>query len=156
MKLLRRIVTGIVAVNVLLIGAAVFVRRLLPQFGDDSTETFAVVAAMDGAEFASRADPFKGASITSYLGGADIDLSEAVIHGEAHLEIRAVLGGVAVRVPDTWRVEVMRSVVGGEVVNATDPDAAGEDAPLLLVTATVVFGGVLIAVPSEEKASAQV
>lgn len=155
MKLVRRLLAAVVVINALLVGAAVFVRRLLPQFGDESSETFALVAAMDGVEFASRANPLKGGSITAYLGGADLDLTEAVIDGEAHLEIRAVLGGVAVRVPETWRVEVMRSVVGGEVVNATEPDAVGDDAPLMLITANVVFGGVAIGVPSEKGEGAQ-
>lgn len=155
MKLVRRLLAAVVVLNALLVGAAVFVRRLVPRFGDESSETFSLVAAMDGVELVSRANPFKGGSITSYLGGADVDLTGAVIDGEAHLEIRAVLGGAAIRVPAGWRVEVMRNVVGGEVVNATEPDAGGDDAPLLLVTANVVFGGVLIAVPSEERSEAQ-
>jgi hypothetical protein len=54
------------------------------------------------------------------------------------------MGGVDVIVPAHWRVEVMgRSILGG-VGNLTEPDSPDEDAPLLLVDALALMGGIEI------------
>jgi hypothetical protein len=54
------------------------------------------------------------------------------------------MGGIDVVVPPGWRVEVMgRSVMGG-VANLTDPDVLADDAPVLLVDALAMMGGIEI------------
>ncbi len=144
MRVLRRVALGVVLLNVLLVVAAQVAKRMLPAYGDDDSDVFAAVAAMDGTEVVNRSDSFRAGSGTAVMGGMSIDLSEADIVSSATLELTAVAGGIEVTVPASWRVEMTSSAVAGGTENLTNPDAAGDDAPLLLVDARVYFGGVSI------------
>ena len=66
---------GIVLLNVTMVVGALVARRRLPTYGDQDSDTFALVAAMDGVDFASRADALAAGSGTAVAGGIEIDLS---------------------------------------------------------------------------------
>lgn len=124
--------------------AAFVVRTRIPVFGDESDDRFSVVAAMDGAVFESEATNLAEGSATSFMGGIELNLMDADLGPGAYLVLRAVMGGIDVVVPSAWRVEVMgRSVMGG-VANLTAPDALSDDAPVLLIDALAVMGGIEI------------
>lgn len=146
MKLLRRAASVIFIINAVFVGAAIFARRLIPTHGDEGSDTFALLASMSGVEFKSHAEAFSSGKATAFLGGVELDLRGAQIVDGATLELRAVLGGIAVAVPVGWRVEVRQSAVAGEVVNETRPDEAPDDAPLLVIDAATYFGGIAIGV----------
>ncbi len=78
------------------------------------------------------------------MGGMTIDLTEAEISTSATLELTAIAGGIEVTVPTSWRVEMASTLFAGGVDNLTEPDAADDEAPLLLVDARVYFGGIAI------------
>lgn len=78
------------------------------------------------------------------MGGMTIDLTGAEISTSATLELTAVAGGIDVTVPVGWRVEMASTVFAGGAENLTDPDAADDEAPLLLVDARAYFGGVAV------------
>ncbi len=141
---MRRIIFGVLLVNVLLVAAALVAKRMLPAYGDDDSDVFAAVAAMDGAEIVNRSDSFRAGSGTAVMGGMTIDLTEADFANSATLELTAVAGGIDVTVPDNWRVEMTSSLFAGGVENFTDPDAAAVDAPLLVVDARAYFGGIAV------------
>jgi len=144
MRVFRRILLGLVLLNVLLVAAALVAKRMLPAYGDDDSDVFAAVAAMDGAEIVNRSDSFRAGSGTAVMGGMTIDLTDADIGTSATLELTAVAGGIDVTVPEGWRVEMTSSLFAGGAENLTDPDAAADDAPLLLVDARAYFGGVAV------------
>lgn len=135
---------GVLLMNVLLVAAALVAKRMLPAYGDDDSDVFAAVAAMNGAEIVNRSDSFRAGSGTAVMGGMTIDLTEADIASSATLELTAVAGGIEVTVPDTWHVEMTSSLFAGGVENFTDPGAAANDAPLLVVDARAYFGGIAI------------
>lgn len=144
MRVFRRVALGVVLLNVLLVVAAQVAKRMLPAYGDDDSDVFAAVAAMDGAEIANRSDSFRAGSGTSVMGGMTIDLTEADFTTSATLELTAVAGGIEVTVPADWRVEMTSSVFAGGTENLTDPDGAAADAPLLVVDARAYFGGIAV------------
>jgi len=144
MRILRRALLGVILLNVLLVAAAQVAKRMLPSYGDEDSDVFAAVAAMDGAELVNRSDSFRAGSGTAVMGGMTIDLTGAEISTSATLELTAVAGGIDVTVPATWRVEMASTVFAGGAENLTDPDAAGDEAPLLLVDARAYFGGVAV------------
>ncbi|MEA2009834.1 MAG: LiaF-related protein [Actinomycetota bacterium] len=144
MRILKRVLLGILLLNVLLIAAAQVAKRMLPSYGDEDSDVFAAVAAMDGAEIVNRSDSFRAGSGTAVMGGMTIDLTEAEISTSATLELTAVAGGIDVTVPANWRVEMTSTMFAGGADNLTDPDAADDDAPLLLVDARAYFGGMAI------------
>lgn len=144
MRILKRALLGVLLLNVLLVAAALVAKRMLPAYGDEDSDVFAAVAAMDGAEIVNRSDAFRAGSGTAVMGGMTIDLTEAEISTSATLELVAVAGGIEVTVPANWRVEITSTVFAGGVENMTDPDAVADEAPLLLVDARAYFGGVAI------------
>ena len=79
----------------------------------------------------------------SWLGGIAVDLREAELAPDAHLDVRSVLGGIAIRVPPGWRVESdVKALGGGVAVDATEPEA--DDAPTLRLDGFSVLGGVAV------------
>ena len=144
MRILRRALLGLLLLNVVLVAAAQVAKRMLPSYGDEDSDVFAAVAAMDGAEIANRSDSFRAGSGTAVMGGMTIDLTDAEISTSATLELTAVAGGIDVTVPAIWRVEMASTVFAGGAENLTDPDAADVEAPLLLVDARAYFGGIAI------------
>ncbi|MDK1010323.1 MAG: hypothetical protein QGM46_07940 [Actinomycetota bacterium] len=144
MRFLRKF--GFVLFSVTLGGvvAAFVVRRRVPSYGGETDDTFSVVAAMAGSVLESKTQGLKEGRATAFMGGVLLDLMDAEPAPGAILVLRAVMGGIDVVVPARWRVEVMgRSVLGG-VANLTDPDGVVEGAPVLLVDALAVLGGIEI------------
>lgn len=144
MRFIKRVVTGFVFLCISSALAAFIVRKKVPAFGESADDQFSVVASMDGADFQSTTTQFEEGRATAFMGGIELDLTDAGLTPGAYLTLRAVMGGIDVIVPAHWRVEVMgRSVMGG-VANVTDPDSPSGDAPLLLIDALAVMGGIEI------------
>ena len=143
-RFLLTILGGLVLLNVALIVGALIARQRLPSYGDEDSDTFALVAAMDGVDFASKADQLRSGSGTAVAGGIEIDLTDAQPAGMATLDLTAIAGGIDVVVPSDWRVEMSSSVFMGDAANQTDPDAAADDAPVLVVDARAVMGGISV------------
>ena len=79
----------------------------------------------------------------AWFGGVAVDLREATLAPDARLSIHSLFGGVAVRVPTSWRVESsMRAIAGGVDVRAPEPESA--DAPTLVVDGFALFGGIAL------------
>jgi len=143
-KFLVRLFGAFILLNVAMVVGALVARRRLPTYGDQDSDTFALVAAMDGVDFASRADALQAGSGTAVAGGIEIDLTEAGLADTATLALTAVMGGIDVVVPPEWRVEMSSSVFMGGTDNLTDPDATADDAPLLLIDARAYMGGIAV------------
>jgi hypothetical protein len=143
MKLLGKVALGFIVLSVGSVVSALVVRRKNSEYGDEGDSRFALVAAMDGREFTSRASPFTEASALAYMGGIEIDLSEASLDGGGRLRLVAVMGGINVTVPRAWRVEVAGNTIAGGVVNLSNPDEPA-DGPLLIVSARAIMGGIQI------------
>lgn len=142
MRFIKRFFLGWALVAASSVAAVFVVRSRVPAFGAEDDAQFSVVAAMDGAVFESRTRGFVEARATAFMGGIELDLTGAHLAPGAYLTLRAVMGGIDVIVPAHWRVEVMaRSVMGG-IGNLTDPDLHDDDAPLLVVDALAVMGGI--------------
>jgi hypothetical protein len=139
------------AVGLLLLGfwaglmaAAAMMKRVLRSRGDAESDEIALVAIFDGIDLKSRASAFRGGSMFAWFGGISVDLSAAKLPSDgAHLDLHALNGGIAIKVPAGWRVRSsMRAVAGGVDVRAVEPEAA--DAPTLTLEGLAAFGGVAV------------
>jgi hypothetical protein len=131
------------------IASAQLLKRAFPSHGDENSDEVRLVAILNGIELESRAQAFRGGSMLTWLGGIAVDLREARLAPDAHLEVGSLFGGIAIRVPSGWRVESdVQSLGGGVTVDVPTPDA--EDAPTLRITGFTAFGGVAVgAKPTE-------
>lgn len=145
-KLLKRMLGGLIVLNLLLVFAAQIVKRMVPSYGDPGSEVFSVVAALDGAEFTSKADDLRAGSVTAFLGGVALDLSGATLGSEARLEARAVLGGIDIVVPAAWRLITTSSGFAGGVDGGEEASGLPPEAPVLEIDAQAFLGGISIRV----------
>lgn len=101
-------------------------------------------AFLGGVERRIRADDYRGGSATAFMGGVQIDLTEADVAGdEAVLHVFAMWGSIEIRIPDTWTTEVgVVPIMGG----VEDKTRGGRAAPTkrLVVNGAVVMAGMEI------------
>jgi len=103
---------------------------------------------MGGKEFHSHAAHLKSGTAITALAGLALDLREATLDpAGASLELQTAMGGIEVRVPQHWVVEVdQEAVVGALEVDVTAPEELPDDAPKLHIHAvTRAAGGVITA-----------
>jgi hypothetical protein len=142
-RLVRSLLFLLVGVLAGFAAAGAVLRGWLPSHGDETSDTLELVAIFDGIELRSRATEFRGGTILAWFGGIALDLSEATLAPDARLDVRAAIGGVAIKVPPGWRIDAeTSSLIGGIDVGRGQPD--DPDAPTLAVRATTVIGGVSI------------
>ena len=124
-------------------------KRMFPSRGDAESDEVALVAILNGIELKSRAQAFRGGSMFSWLGGIAVDLREAQLAPDAHLDVRSLFGGIAIRVPVGWRVESnVKAIGGGVAIDVPEPES--DDAPTLTLDGFTAFGGVAVgAKPAE-------
>jgi hypothetical protein len=124
-------------------GAAALMRGAVSSQGDADSDELALVAIFNGIELASQSAAFRGGSVLAWFGGVSLDLREATLAPGAHIDVRAMFGGVAIRVPPTWRIEAHgTAVAGGWDASAAQPD--DPEAPTLLVNVVAALGGASI------------
>jgi hypothetical protein len=132
------------------IASAQLLKRAFPSRGGAESDELRLVSIQDGIELKSRSQAFRGGTMLAWLGGIAVDLREAQLAPEAHLEVGSLFGGVAIRVPPEWRiVSEVRSLAGGVAVPT--PTSESEDAPTLRLTGFSAFGGIAVgAKPADE------
>ena len=144
MRLLRAGALALLGFWAGLMTAAAIVKRIVRSRGDAESDEVALVAIFDGIDLESRATGFRGGSMFAWYGGISVDLRGATLSPDgAHLDLHALNGGIAIRVPEGWRVQSnLRAVMGGVEARAPEPEAAG--APTLTLDGFAVFGGVAV------------
>jgi Cell wall-active antibiotics response 4TMS YvqF len=105
-----------------------------------------VFAVLGGSTTVNRAEHLRHADVSAVFGGATLDLRQAHIDDRATVDAFALFGGVDVLVPKGWRVSVSGlPIFGGYDDKTVEQIDLPEDAPVLTVNATAVFGGVGVA-----------
>jgi hypothetical protein len=88
---------------------------------------------------------FRGGKATAILGGIELDLREAKLaEGAAALDLSVILGGISLRIPRTWRVEVDAHPLLGGVEDKHTFEPGPEDAGTLRIKASAILGGIEI------------
>lgn len=113
-----------------------------PADADDYVRSFAV---MGGVTRRNESQAFRGGELTAVMGGVELDLTDArALVGRAVVDVFAIWGGIDIRVPEDWRVELEAvPVMAG--VESSARLAPGTDATgTLVVRGFVMMGGVEI------------
>lgn len=109
-----------------------------PSEAGDAVNSFNLFS---GSELTSSSTSFSGGRIGALFGGVELDLRNATPAPGARLDVFAAFGGVEIRVPQGWRVEISGFPIFGGYENATRKDPESSGGPLLQIDATVLFGG---------------
>ncbi|HXA46299.1 MAG TPA: hypothetical protein VNW52_01620, partial [Burkholderiaceae bacterium] len=101
-----------------------------------------VVSVMSGNMRRNDTQDFRGAELTSVMGGMEIDLRHASMASEATISVFAMWGGIVIKVPTDWSVvSGAVPILGGAVDKTVPPVAASKR---LIIDGYVVMGGVEI------------
>jgi predicted membrane protein len=88
---------------------------------------------------------FKGGDITNIMGGSEIDLTQADIHGTVSIDLTQVFGGTKLIVPSNWQVKAqMAAIFGGVEDKRSVQNTALDPNKILILDGTSIFGGIEI------------
>lgn len=111
----------------------------------DRRDFIDITAVFGGVKKNVLSKNFKGGDITSFMGGSEIDLTQADFNGTIKIDATNIFGGTKLIVPPTWDVQNdITAIFGGvddkrQVAGVTmDPNKT------LVLDGTCMFGGVEI------------
>ena len=123
-------------------------RRLRKQYLslEVDEDSLNAVGIMSGWQDRSTSQSFKGGYVRAVMGGVDLDLTDAVVENKpAVIETTIFFGGVAIKAPQDWKVEVDLSPTLGGVQNERRRDDLPEDTtPDLIIKGNVTLGGLAV------------
>jgi predicted membrane protein len=105
-------------------------------------DAFALFA---GLERRVDSPAFRGGKATAIMGGIDLDLRGAgLAGGEAAIDLSVIMGGITLRVPRGWRVEMDARPLLGGIEDKHIYEPATQGGGTLRVKATAIMGGIEI------------
>lgn len=110
---------------------------------DAPESTLGNFAAFSGIDRKIASQDFRGGDLGAFCGGWDIDLRQAAIAGdEANIDVFVWWGGGDIRVPSDWDVVVKVLPIFGGVGDKTTHPVSSPTTKRLILTGTIVMGGV--------------
>lgn len=102
-----------------------------------------IMAVLGGSSSRNTSDNYTGGSVSAFMGGAELDLSKAVIKDQAVLTVSLIMGGLEVRVPENVRVVNRTQSILGGIEDKTRP-LESKSTPTLVIEGMVLMGGIEI------------
>ena len=103
------------------------------------------MAFMSGIRRTVTSQDFQGGELTAIMGGCEIDLRQASIKsGEAVLDVFAFWGGIDLKVPLDWSVDLAGTPLLGGFDDKTRPPQGGST-KRLVIKGYAIMGGIQIA-----------
>jgi predicted membrane protein len=87
---------------------------------------------------------FRGGDITVFMGGAELNLSQADIQRTATLDITQIMGGTKIIVPPHWTIRSELTSVFGSIEDKRQNIGTPNPEKVLIIDGTSVFGGIEI------------
>jgi predicted membrane protein len=86
---------------------------------------------------------FQGGEVSAIFGGMELDLRDAgLAGGTAIIDATVVCGGIELRVPRDWRVNIQTTTLLGGVENKRSQPNASDVKGELTITGAVLCGGI--------------
>lgn len=135
-------------VVIIIIGVMVIIRprryRNWNYMGEgvgDSSNVIESVSVFWGVHKNINSKDFRMGEAVNIFGGTNLDFSHADINGKALLEVVNIFGGVKIIVPPTWDVQINVVHIFGGTGDKRPPQLSADGKKILVVTGTVIFGG---------------
>lgn len=133
---------ALIAFGVIMLWGALEGRSPVPPLGG-SADRINQLAIFGGGKRKITGD-FKGGDVLAIFGGYEVDLRSATMSAdEAVINANAMFGGIEIRVPDTWSVQLqVTGIFGGHEDKTHQPDSRLVPNPKrLIVRGATMFGG---------------
>lgn len=110
--------------------------------GETSERVLDLTAVLGGFQRKVTTQDFRGGDLTSIMGGVDLDMRTASLNGTAVVNVFALMGGISIKVPTDWTVELEGTpILGGFDEKTMQPK---DGSKRLVVRGTAIMGGVEI------------
>ena len=108
----------------------------------DGNDVFTSTAIFWGARKTVLSKQFAKGDIVNIFGGTEINFAQADINGTAVLDVVNIFGGVKFIVPSDWDVRVNTVHIFGGTDDKRRLHNISSSKKVLLITGTVIFGGI--------------
>lgn len=113
--------------------------------GEDRRDFVDVTAVFGGIKKNVLSKTFKGGDIVSFMGGSEIDLTQADFSGRVKIDVTNIFGGTKLVVPSSWDVQSDVTAVFGGVDDKRKIGGVNLDhGKVLVLDGTCMFGGIEI------------
>jgi len=126
----------------ILAGIGMVLRAVGVRGSAEPRDTRHIVAVLSTRKVTNTSRDFTGARIASFMGGCELDLTQAdIANGPAVIETFAMMSGIEIIVPDDWEVigEVLPVMGGFEIKTAPTAPAPTRQ---LIVRGTSIMAGI--------------
>lgn len=104
-----------------------------------------VTAVFGGVKKNILTKTFKGGDIVSFMGGSEIDLTQADFNGRVRIDVTNIFGGTKLIVPPTWDVQSdITAIFGGVDDKRLVSNLHMDPNKVLVLDGTCMFGGLEI------------
>ncbi len=117
-----------------------------PEFPPSSEDRIDTTSVFGEVKRMVTSKNFKGGEIVCFMGGSQINLSQADIQGPVFLDVTIVFGGTKLVIPPNWevRTETVAVFAGIEDKRNLLPGSKFDPDKILILKGTSVFGGIEI------------
>jgi len=115
-------------------------RKAMP----DGNDTIDATAVFGGVKKNVLSKTFKGGDVTTFMGGAEINLTQADFTGKAVIDCFNMFGGTKLIIPPDWEVQSDVVAIFGGVDDKRPPASGSAPAKVLYLDGTCIFGGLEI------------
>ena len=106
----------VILIGLAIIKDAVWAGHKAPSSSDNFNLSF----ILGGGEYRFASDQFKGGKLAAFMGGGTIDLRDADIQiDDAVIDAFAFMGGIEIRIPRNWSVNMQVTPILGGIDNKT-------------------------------------
>jgi len=133
---------------IILIGVAILKHGYgIPKDRSTDVDYIDHSAILGGGEYRYTSKSLKGGKLFAFMGGCEVDLREADMEGdEIVIDTFTMMGGVEIKVPESWQVTMRGLPLMGGLSNKTSQKQTGTGispkGKRLLVKGTAIMGGV--------------
>ena len=111
---------------------------------NDRSDFFDATAILGGIKKNVMSKNFRGGDITTFMGGAEINLTQADCQGRVVIDCFNMFGGTKLIIPADWNVQSDVMTIFGGIEDKRHPAQAVDPNKVLILDGTCLFGGVEI------------
>jgi predicted membrane protein len=112
--------------------------------GSGSEDFFESTSVFGGVKKVILSKNFKGGDITCFMGGCEIDFTQADIQGRVAIDVTQVFGGTKLIVPSHWQIQTQMTAFFGSIEDKRRQPIDTNSDKILVIEGTSVFGGIEI------------
>lgn len=115
-----------------------------PQAQQFSQDFFDSTSVFGGIKKVIVSKNFRGGDITCFMGGCEVDLTQADMQSPAVIDVTQIFGGTKLIVPSHWQVRTEMTAIFGSVEDKRQQPLSADTGKLVILKGTSIFGGIEI------------